>query len=193
MAERVFLPRRLGLAAMLSAVGFLLSSCSPYLGAGVGVSDRGVPVMMNCAGAFTEVIALDADSGRVVWSAQTSSEYGAENVEIGVLPGPDWEETSTSTPGPTPTNWKFVVLLNADREPLTLTVAASDLSVGKVVRFESGSRESVDHFENDTCSEGPSRTEAIVLLVAFVVCGVVVNLMCVLPWKRWRARFHRAQ
>lgn len=165
----------------LLVAGLVLVGCSPSDYSAVGLSDKGVPVLVNCGAYFTGVAAFDADSGRLVWSAEKpkASGYGVGTVEIGVLPEKDWIEAAAFQMTPVPAKWRFVVS-RRDNNPVTMEVATATLSVDQVVIFGSGKKESVGDFNHKTCSDGPDfSTGAGHLLLLFslpvsLLIGIVV-------------------
>lgn len=168
------------------AAGFMLASCSPDDVPGVKLSESGAPVLVNCGGYFRRVEAYDADSGRLVWSAgkrQGSSEYGVDQVEVGVLPDADWVENPPLKLQPFPAVWRFVVSRRGYNDSVTLTAAQSVLSSDQVFIFESGKSVPADGFIGKTCGYDPpipravTRAIAVTALVVAVLGAAVVGTL----------------
>jgi hypothetical protein len=156
----------------------------------VGLSDKGVPVLVNCGAYFTGVAAFDAGSGRLVWSAEKpkASEYGVGTVEIGVLPKKDWIEAAALKMTPVPAKWRFVVLRRTDNNPVTMEVATATLSVDQVVIFGSSKKESVGDFNHKTCSDGPdfSTGAGHLLLLFFLPVSLLIGIVVFFTWRKRR-------
>ena len=173
-------PRRVPFIAAVLLAGVALTGCSPENIPAVTLSESGAPVLVNCGTYFRGVEARDADSGRLVWSASKpdiSAGYGVGEVEVGVLPGNDWVETSPLQLEPVPIRWRFVVTGIDPADRMTLEVASDELSTGRAFIFQSGTSKTSEDFRNDTCGYGPpvkAATIVVILIVLAVIAGVVV-------------------
>jgi hypothetical protein len=171
--------------SLVLACVLLLSACSPDDITGVTLSETGVPALTNCGAYFRGVMVSDAETSRLVWAAAKSpgsSEYGVGDIVVGVLPESDWTDVSALELDPVPSTWRFEIARLGYREPLTLTVANSELSADQVVIPETGKAVPADKFIGKTCGYDPpipramQRTVGLALLViAALVAAALIG------------------
>ena len=146
------------------------------------MSASGRPVLVNCGGYFVGVEAYDRASGRLVWSATRDADarYGVDEIEIGVLPEPEWVESSRLSISPIPEEWRFVITMRDYDVPWTFEVDHHLLSQDAVVLLESGERVSAERFMGKTCGYDPLIPPAMTFSAVaagglFVAVALVAN------------------
>jgi hypothetical protein len=176
--------------------GLLVAGCSPSDIVAVTLSERGMPVVVDCGTYIVDVQVFDAESGRLVWSAAErsgSSGPGVGEVEVGVLPRTDWMERSSLRLDPSPSSWRVLVPRPDSGDVVTMEFSTAQLATDRVLIAGSGKSVSRAEFRDRTCGYGPSSGSAALLwLMLTLGVAVVVVLVPVVVVAAWWVRRRKA-
>ena len=165
-----------------------LSGCSPVHKVGITVTPDGVPEVLNCGGYLYGVEVRDATSDRVIWSAAitpNTTDYGEDQVHLGLLPNRNWEEHSALLLTPRPQTWEFAIRIDSG-QPEIVVLADADLTPGRVYVPSTGHQVSESAFSSDVCGNFSLPHWMWLIIVIPVTWGVGFHF--VERWRGWRTR-----
>lgn len=189
-----------GTAAALLAL--LLSGCTE-MDANALTRVAGRPAVVNCGSWIRSVSVSDADSHRLVWSAQVTSSrstvttsvavgttsasglserFTVGQVELGTIPSRNWEERGRPELDPPPTRWQFVI--NG-----SVTMVANDSDLQEDRYFARGHNMSFDDFRDEVCNDNPAGIRTLASYVGWTLLVILaVTPMILIPFAIRRNR-----